>query len=409
MSCSPKSGNSWNGRCASISVAVFPLRPERTFGYTPPRRDGHQAKFAEGPAGRNPHYGREGGVGEFYIRQLLHRHPAPHRRRHDLNHLDGLLPHDVCAQDAPRRAVHEKLAHALCVPIDDAAIQFRVRHDRRGVVETFAANPTFGEAHAGVLGVGEATVRYDSVPVTMFPAEHGLFSSEVPLVGGALHQHHAPRYVPGSEDVRSAGPEGVIHLHLAATPRLHARGLQVQPLHVSRPANREHDGFRVEHVCFVVLCIEQAQAPVLSLDLFDTSDAGNHLDPPAPECLGHSFRYILILGCQDARRDLQQPHPRAERREHRGQLASRRGPAYHGDRFWQSFHRPDVAVGQGVLATRQGDPTRVTAHAEYKLLALHATLVAEGEGVTIEKASLANPVEHAYIRSFELGPQLLFL
>ena len=51
----------------SISVAVFPLRPERTFGYAPPGRDGNKAKFAEGPAGRNTHYGREGGVGEFYI------------------------------------------------------------------------------------------------------------------------------------------------------------------------------------------------------------------------------------------------------------------------------------------------------------------------------------------------------
>jgi hypothetical protein len=84
-------------------------------------------------------------------------------------------------------------------------------------------------------------------------------------------------------------------------------------------------------VCFVVLCVEQTQVPVLSLDLFDPSDAGNDLDPPAFERLGHSFRHRLIFGCQDARRDFQQRHPRAERREHRGQLASRRGGAYHGD------------------------------------------------------------------------------
>ena len=80
---------------------MFPLRTERTFGYAPPWRDGHQAQFAEDPAGRDPHYGREGGVGELYVRQLLHRHPGAHRRRHDLNHLYGLLPHDVRAQDVP--------------------------------------------------------------------------------------------------------------------------------------------------------------------------------------------------------------------------------------------------------------------------------------------------------------------
>src|SRR5215211_3778507 len=319
------------GRASSIPVAVFPLRPQRTFWYAPPGRDRHKAKFAEGPAGRNPHYGCKGGVGELYIRQLFHGHPGPHRRGHDLYYLHGLFPNDMCAENVPRLAVDEKLAEALRVSVDDAAIQFRVRYHSHGVVVPFAASPIFGETHTGVLWVGEAAVRHDSVPVTMFPAEHGLFGGEIPLVGGALHQHHSPRYVPGSKDVWSAGPEGIIHLHVAAASRLHAHGLQVQPLHVSRPADREYDGLRKERVCFVVLCIEQAWAPVLSLDLFHTSDAGNDLDPPAFERRVHSLRYRLILGCQDARRDLQQRHPRAERRKHRGQLAARRSAAYHGD------------------------------------------------------------------------------
>src|SRR5215203_3307425 len=60
-----------------------------------------------------------------------------------------------------------------------------------------------------------------------------------------------------------------------------------------------------------------------------------------------------------------------------------------------------------MLATRQGDHTRVAAHAEYELLALHATSIAECEGISIEKASVANPIEHVHVRSFELGPQLL--
>src|SRR5215211_6941616 len=60
-----------------------------------------------------------------------------------------------------------------------------------------------------------------------------------------------------------------------------------------------------------------------------------------------------------------------------------------------------------MLASRQGDPTCVAAHAEYELLALHATSVAECEGIPIEKASVANPIEHVHVRNFELGPQLL--
>src|SRR5215203_908983 len=59
-----------------------------------------------------------------------------------------------------------------------------------------------------------------------------------------------------------------------------------------------------------------------------------------------------------------------------------------------------------MLATRQGDPARVAAHAEYELLALHAAPVAECEGMTIEKASGADPIEHTHVRSFELGLQL---
>src|SRR5215207_11135669 len=60
-----------------------------------------------------------------------------------------------------------------------------------------------------------------------------------------------------------------------------------------------------------------------------------------------------------------------------------------------------------MLATRQGDHTRVAAHTEYELLALHATSIAECEGISIEKASVANPIEHVHVRGFELGPQLL--
>ena len=110
------------------------------------------------------------------------------------------------------------------------------RHDRNGVIALLAASPAFGKTHAGVLGIGKATVRHDGVPVAMFPA-HGLFGGEIPLVGGALHQHHAPRYVSGGEDVRNAGPEGVVHKHVAATPRLHSHGLQIQSLRfqASRP------------------------------------------------------------------------------------------------------------------------------------------------------------------------------
>src|ERR671921_231937 len=390
-------------------VAVFPLRPERTFGYAPPRRDGHQAQFAEDSAGRNPHYRCEGRVGELYLRQLFHGHPGPHRRRHDLNHLDGLLPHDVRADDAPRRAVHDELAEAFRMPVDDPAIQFRVRHLSHGVVAPFVASPTLGEAHTAVLRVGEATVRHDSVPVTMFPAEHGLFGGEVPFVGGALHQHHAPRYIPGGEYVRSAGPQGVVHLYVAGAPGLHPRSLQIQILHVARPADREHDGLRFERVYFVVPDVGEPEVAVDFLDLVDPSDAGEDLDPPASERLGHPGRYRLILGGQDARREFQQVHPRAERREHRGQLASRRRTAYYGDRPGQPLHRPYVAMGQGVLDAGQRDPTRVAAHAEYELLTLHTTPVAEGEGIAVEKAGVAGPVEHPYVRGFEMVPQPLLL
>jgi hypothetical protein len=66
-------------------------------------------------------------------------------------------------------------------------------------------------------------------------------------------------------------------------------------------------------------------------------------------------------------------------------------------------------VGQDVLATREGDPTRVATHAEYELFALHATSIAECDGVTVEKASVAGMVENAYVRGFELVPQLLLL
>src|SRR5215204_3593479 len=62
-----------------------------------------------------------------------------------------------------------------------------------------------------------------------------------------------------------------------------------------------------------------------------------------------------------------------------------------------------------MFASGQGDPTRVASHTEYELLALHAPSVAEREGVTVEKAGLASPVEHAHFRGFELGPQLLLL
>jgi hypothetical protein len=81
-------------------------------------------------------------------------------------------------------------------------------------------------------------------------------------------------------------------------------------------------------------------------------------------------------------------------------LAPRRGAAYHDDRLGQPLHRPDVTVGKGVLATRERDPARVATHAEDELLALHASSVAEREGVPVEKANVAGPVEHAYARGF---------
>jgi hypothetical protein len=43
-------------------------------------------------------------------------------------------------------------------------------------------------------------------------------------------------------------------------------------------------------------------------------------------------------------------------------------------------------------------------HAEDKLLALYASSVAEGEGVPVEEAGVAGPVEHVYVRGFELTP-----
>jgi fermentation-respiration switch protein FrsA (DUF1100 family) len=87
-------------------IAALPLGPDRPFRYAPAGRDGHEAQFTENPASREPHDGCEGRVGELDVRQLLHGHPGPHRRGHDLDDLDGLLAHDVRAQDAPRRPVH---------------------------------------------------------------------------------------------------------------------------------------------------------------------------------------------------------------------------------------------------------------------------------------------------------------
>src|SRR5215210_6430428 len=59
--------------------------------------------------------------------------------------------------------------------------------------------------------------------------------------------------------------------------------------------------------------------------------------------------------------------------------------------------------------TGKRDPAGVAAHAEYELLAFHATPVAEGEGTAVEKAGVAGPVEHPYVRSFEMVPQPLLL
>ncbi len=72
--------------------------------------------------------------------------------------------------------------------------------------------------------------------------------------------------------------------------------------------------------------------------------------PLPPERLGHPARDLLVLAAEDARRDVEQQHPRTERREDRGELATRGRGADHGDRGGQALHRPDVAVGQGVLA-----------------------------------------------------------
>src|SRR3712207_1747494 len=134
----------------------------------------------------------------------------------------------------------------------------------------------------------------------MLAAQHGLFGCEVTLVSGALHQHHASRYVPGREHVRGARPEGVVYPDVA-TLGFHARGLEVQPLHVAGPADREHYGFCIESAPLAVLAIVETEVPLSFLYALYTADAGDDLDPSPPERLGYPLRHRLILRCEDAR------------------------------------------------------------------------------------------------------------
>jgi hypothetical protein len=71
---------------------------------------------------------------------------------------------------------------------------------------------------------------------------------------------------------------------------------------------------------------------VLFVYAVHASYAGQDLDAPAGEDLGHAFRDDFVLPAEDAGRHLQQTYPGAERREDGGKLAARRGGSDDHDR-----------------------------------------------------------------------------
>ena len=241
----------------------------------------------------------------------------------------------------------------------------------------------------------------------MLSAQHGLFGGEVSFVCGALHQHHAPRYILGSEDVRRARLQVLVHPDVD-TLDLHTCGLQVQSLHVAEPTDRDHDGFRVERAFLAVPSVEKPELPVpfriFSIPLMPVMiSIRRFAKASATPCDTTSPSTSRRLGAASSSHTRE---PNAANTEATWQPVAAPPTT---DRAGQVLHGPDVAVGHGVLAAGEGQPPRVAASTEDKLLALQILSVAERERVRVEKASVACAVKHAHARCFELIPQLLLL
>ena len=302
--------------------------PRRAAQSAPLRRQWHDAQLRDDAPCGQPQNRSEGRVGDLQLGQLLDPHAGGHARGDNVDDLQRLLTHHVRSQHAMRLAVHDQLAEALGAAIDHRPIHVGIGHHGHDNI-AIPARLLLGQADAGILGMGKATVGHDRVFVAIRSAQQRVFDNDARLVAGALHQHHAPIDVAGRVDVRRTCLPSLVAYHVAAIG-FDARCGQVQPAQVAQPAGGHHDRFCLQCCEFVALFEDQRQVAAGALDAFDAADAGAQIDAATLERGSHRLRDKAVFHGQNARRDIQHGDLRAKGVEDRGELTAGRGPTDDG-------------------------------------------------------------------------------
>src|SRR5262249_3793577 len=146
-------------------VAALPFGGRRLFECAPLWRQWYHPKLTRNLPGGKSDDGRERGIGQLQLSQLLYPHVRRHARRNHLQNLDGLFAYDVCAEQARRGGGDDQLAEPFRVLVDQGTITVGVRHDRHCAV-FLRASLALSETDAAILGIGKAAVRDDLVSIS---------------------------------------------------------------------------------------------------------------------------------------------------------------------------------------------------------------------------------------------------
>ena len=198
------------------------------------RRD---TQLAHNLPSRQAHNGSECRVGQLELCQLLYPHVGRHAGGRDLHDFNGLLTHYMRTQYDPRISGYDQLAEALSVAVYHCSIQVGVWDNR---YDTIMSLPrlALGKPHAGIFGIGEASMRHHSVGVGALGAQDGVLGGHGSLSAAALYEHHTSGNVPGCEDMGHAGAQGVVDLDGAALAP-DVGGRQVEEVNIAGPADRQ--------------------------------------------------------------------------------------------------------------------------------------------------------------------------
>ena len=246
-----------------------------------------------------------------------------------LHDVDRALADDVTAEDRARGAVDDELAEAGRPAVDDRARRRVEAHHRHHHVVRLA-RLRLGQAHLGVLGVGEAADRTDTARRGRHRlAAHGVGRGDEAV----LHAPAAPASAARSRRRRRrcaartfAGARRRARSPARRSRRPAARGSSAAG--VGRPAHRQRRRARPRRC--------PARRPSRSSSARRPASSRTtrwRRSPRAPRCprRGKPSRdrrgHVLVLGRQDARARLEQLHARAEGVEDRGDLHAGRAAA----------------------------------------------------------------------------------